>query len=106
MEPFDNELLNKLTVLWVFFFTLDALANGIVLSLSNTDWGNLTPTKKVVVVSMILKTWAGVMISLFTQSAARIEKGKSIIPIDDNTGRWARADLPQTPQPPQETKQP
>lgn len=107
MEPINSPLINRLTVLWVVVFSLDALCNAIVISLANTDWTTLNGTKKIVISAMILKTWAGAMIALFTQSASRIEKGKTIIPIGDNTQQWTKApDLPQTPQPPKDTPNP
>lgn len=96
MDNENSSLLNKLTWLWVVFFTMDAVCNALIISLANVEWGSLSPTKRVLIGAMIGKTWTSSMIALFTQSAGRMEKGKPIIPIPSgDTEHFSKTDLTQ-----------
>lgn len=59
-----------------FLFSLNALVTAVIASFMNTDWGTLTPTKKFLLICVIIANWTGTMIAFLNRTMSRLQNGQ------------------------------
>ena len=79
-----------LTYYWLaycygFLFSLNALVTAIIASFMNTEWGTLTPTKKFLLICVILANWTGTMIAFLNRTLSRLRDGLPPIQTGDTS---------------------
>lgn len=93
-----NAIVYKMVILYVFLFSFNSLASAIIASFLNTDWQQLKPTAKFILVVVILQSWTGTMLAFFNKSIQRAEQGQPFIPTGQ-TDLWVRQAGAVTPVP-------
>lgn len=88
-------MLYKMAVVYVILFSVNALATAVICSFLNTEWSAISPTKRFLLVTVILQNWTGVLLAFFNKSINRAEQGQFPIPTGD-TSQWQIQPPPKT----------
>lgn len=85
-----------MAILMIVLFSLNSLCTAIVASFMNTEWSTLTPTSKILLITVVLQNWTGTLLAFFNKTMSRIESGKSPFESGD-TQTFTKSSIQQEP---------
>lgn len=71
----SNLMYYRLAIAYAVLFSLNSACTAIATSLTNSEWSDLSPSSKFMIVILIVANWTGTMLAFLNKTLSRLQQG-------------------------------